>query len=101
MEKESLSSGFIRKIFDISPHLARLPLKRSWIDYDDEADVLYISFDRPQKATNSEMLDNGLLVRYRGKKIVGLTVLDASRQTGKKVKLSSGKVRSGKSNKRN
>ncbi|MDA8273560.1 MAG: DUF2283 domain-containing protein [Deltaproteobacteria bacterium] len=27
-----------------------------WIDYDDEADVLYISFKKPKQATNSEIL---------------------------------------------
>lgn len=25
-----------------------------WIDYDEEADVLYISFRRPQKATDTK-----------------------------------------------
>jgi hypothetical protein len=39
-----------------------------WIDYDDEADVLYISFEKPQQATDSEMLDDGILLRYSGKR---------------------------------
>ncbi len=56
----------------------KLPEKKLWIDYDDKADVLYISFKRPQNAADSEMLDNGILVRYKGKQIVGITVLDAS-----------------------
>ena len=54
------------------------------MDYDDEADVLYISFERPQKATDSRMLDNGLLIRYQGRKIVGITILDASKRSGAK-----------------
>ena len=41
---------------------------------------MYISFERPQRATDSEMLDNGIIVRYRGDKIVGLTILDASKR---------------------
>jgi uncharacterized protein YuzE len=49
-------------------------------DYDAEADVLYISFERPQDATDSEMLEDGILLRYRGKKLVGMTVLEASRR---------------------
>ncbi len=49
-----------------------------WVDYDDEADVLYISFQRPQKATDTEMTDGGILLRYRGEQLVGITVLDAS-----------------------
>ena len=48
------------------------------VDYDQEADVLYISFERPQKATDTEMTDDGLLLRYRHKQLVGLTVFDAS-----------------------
>ena len=48
------------------------------MDYDQEADVLYISLDRPQEATDTEMTDDGILLRYRGKDLVGITVLDAS-----------------------
>jgi uncharacterized protein YuzE len=50
------------------------------IDYDKEADVLYISFKRPQKATDSEMRENGILLRYKGDELVGLTVLEASKR---------------------
>lgn len=60
------------------PYLTRFPTQRFWVDYDEEADVLYISFKRPQKATNSEMTDEGILYRYRDKELVGLTILDVS-----------------------
>jgi len=56
-------------------------MKKVWIDFDEEADVLYISFQRPQRATDSEMLDNGILLRYRQDQLVGVTVLDASTRT--------------------
>ncbi len=59
-------------------HLVRLPVSKMWIDYDEEADVLYLSFRRPQRATDSELRDDGIIVRKRGKQIVGLTILDAS-----------------------
>lgn len=52
--------------------------RQFWVDYDREADVLYISFDRPQNATDSEMTDDGLLLRYRGEQLIGVTILDAS-----------------------
>jgi uncharacterized protein YuzE len=52
-----------------------------WVDYDAEADVLYLSFQRPQKATNTvDKDDDGILVHYRGKEIVGITILDASKR---------------------
>jgi uncharacterized protein YuzE len=30
------------------PFLLKMPSKRMWVDYDEEADVLYISFKKPQ-----------------------------------------------------
>lgn len=70
----------IKDILQIVPGLLKLKAKEFWIDYDEEADVLYISFQRPQRATDTETLDNGILVRYRANKIVGVTVLNASKQ---------------------
>lgn len=60
------------------PLLLDFPARRFWVDYDQEADVLYISFDRPQRATNTELTEAGILFRYRDHKLVGMTVLDAS-----------------------
>jgi uncharacterized protein YuzE len=51
-----------------------------WIDYDEEADVLYLSFQRPQDATNSRMRDDGVLLNYRGRKLVGVTIFEASKR---------------------
>ena len=51
-----------------------------WVDYDREADVLYVSFARPQQATDTDVTDDGLLLRYRENQIVGVTVLDASKR---------------------
>lgn len=73
MKQETATS-----IFRAVPSLVGLPARRYWVDYDEEADVLYISFERPQKVTDTEMTDDGLLLRYRGESLVGVTVLDAS-----------------------
>ncbi len=54
------------------------PASRYWVDYNREADVLYVSFVRPQQATDTDMTDEGFLLRYRDNQIVGVTVLDAS-----------------------
>ncbi len=48
--------------------------------YDHKADALYLSLEKPQRATNSLMRDDGILLRYRGKKLVGVTVLEASKR---------------------
>ena len=65
-------------IFHALPYLLRFPSQRFWVDYDEEADVLYISFQHPQKATDSEMSEEGILLRYRQEKLIGMTILDAS-----------------------
>jgi uncharacterized protein YuzE len=69
----------LQEVRELAPHIIRLPETKMWIDYDKEADVLYISFKRPQQATDSEMLDNGVLLRYRGDELIGITVLEASK----------------------
>ena len=68
----------IARILKAVPQLVRFPAQKMWIDYDEEADVLYLSFQRPQRATDSELREDGIIVRKRGKAIVGLTILDAS-----------------------
>ena len=80
MAKELVIEEVMKEVFQATPHLLKLPEGKMWIDYDEEADVLYISFKRPQKATDSEMLNNGALLRYRDHELVGITVLDASKR---------------------
>jgi len=66
---------------NLAPKITKLIGKeRYMLDYDTEADVLYLSFQRPQKATDSKMLDNGVLLRFRNKQLVGMTILDASKR---------------------
>ncbi len=59
--------------------LALVGQSKLWVDYDKEVDVLYISFDKPQKADNSIHGDDDIIRRIKRGKIVGLTVLNASR----------------------
>jgi len=47
------------------------------LDYDEEGDVLYISFGQPEPADDADVTDQGVIVRLREGKIVGLTVLNA------------------------
>ena len=76
-----MKTAVMAPIFRAAPYLTHFPSKRFWVDYDAEADVLYVSLERPQKATDSEMTDDGILLRYRGQQLVGVTILDASRRT--------------------
>ncbi len=70
----------LKEIYELIPHFIKLPEKKMWLDYDNEADVLYINFKKPQRATDSEMLDNGVLLRYRDTELVGITIMDASKR---------------------
>lgn len=70
----------LKEITGMVSHLIKLPESKMWIDYDKEADVLYVSFKRPQRATDSEMLENGVLLRYKEDELVGITVLEASKR---------------------
>lgn len=82
MAKRAVISKTIEEVSGALPHLIRLPTGRAWIDYDEEADVLYVSLKRPQKATDTEFDEKkGILLRYRDKELVGVTVLDASKRS--------------------
>jgi uncharacterized protein YuzE len=70
----------LKEVGELVSHFIKMPETKMWIDYDKEADVLYISFKRPQRATDSEMLENGILLRYKGEELVGITVLNASKR---------------------
>ncbi len=49
-------------------------LEKLDVDYDEDADVLYISFGPPVPASDSEVLENDLVVRFKGERIIGITV---------------------------
>ena len=75
-----MAKGGALEILESLPHLLRLPSKQMWLDFDEEADVLYVSFERPQGATDTELTDDGVLMRYRGDQLVGMTVLNARKR---------------------
>ena len=80
MGREILEREILAEICRATPHILKFPTTRMWIDYDKGADVLYVSFKRPQRATDSEMLENGIILRYRGDELVGITILEASKR---------------------
>lgn len=59
--------------------LAQYGSSKFVVDYDKEADVLYVNFDYPQKADDAIQGEDGIIRRKKGKKIIGLTILNASR----------------------
>ena len=56
------------------------PQRTMWLSYDTEADTLYINFKKPSYATDSELTDDDVIVRYEGDQVVGYTILHASQR---------------------
>ncbi len=72
------TEDFIGKCMAIASDMVKLPTHHVWLDYDKEADVLYMSFRKPQRATKTIETDEDILIRKDGKEIVGLTIMNAS-----------------------
>ncbi len=53
------------------------------VEYDEKGDALYIAFSPDTVADDSELTDNDVLVRYKGNRIIGLTVLHFSERRKK------------------
>ncbi|MBM2826695.1 MAG: hypothetical protein HW403_759 [Dehalococcoidia bacterium] len=58
----------------------KLTLEQVQMEYDEDADVLYISFGEPEPADDADVTQEGVVIRTRGSKIVGLTVLNAAKR---------------------
>ena len=72
-----MEEKIISKVEKIIPQFVSIA-GQMWIDYDQEADVLYISFAKPQNADNS-IMDGNIIVHRREGNIVGLTIINASK----------------------
>ncbi len=70
----------IQAILQLAPRLLGLPHRRIWSSYDEEADVLYLSFKKRSHADDSELTDDDIIIRYEGGEVVGITVLHASKR---------------------
>ncbi len=80
MAKEVLEKKSLDHLLKAVSHLVRLPKARMRLDYDEDADVLYVHFRDKAISTHSEMKKNGVIFDYRGSTLVGVTILEASRR---------------------
>ena len=72
------TADFVSNCVTVATEMLKLPTQHMWLDYDKQADVLYMSFRKPQRATETIELGDDILIRKDGKDIVGLTILNAS-----------------------
>lgn len=77
MAKENLKQ-IVSVVSDLIPDFLKIGTPQLWLDYDKEADVLYVNFQKPVKATDSTLLENNIIQRERSGKLVGVTILNAS-----------------------
>ena len=70
----------VERMLLLVPQLLEIPHRRIWMTYDEEVDVLYINFEKPSHADDSELTDDDIIVRYKKGQIVGLTILNASKR---------------------
>jgi uncharacterized protein YuzE len=76
--KEILAEKSLNHLLTAAAHLVHLPKSPMRLDYDEEADVVYIHFEEEAGSTHSEMLENGVILDYKGNTLVGITILEAS-----------------------
>ena len=68
-------------VTEIQDYLKLLPKRKEsreglvWMSYDAEADTLYVNYKKPSHATDSELTEDDVIVRYQGEEVVGFTVL--------------------------
>jgi uncharacterized protein YuzE len=78
LETKLKEDKIIQTCLGLSSDIVKLPVKHIWVDYDKEADVLYLSFQKPQRAKKTVETDDDVLIRKDGNTIVGITILNAS-----------------------
>lgn len=70
----------VRDYLPLLTAVRKAPQSYLWSSYDADADVLYINFKKPCHATDSELTDDDVIIRYEGDTVVGLTILHASKR---------------------
>ncbi|MDE3091605.1 MAG: DUF2283 domain-containing protein [Chloroflexota bacterium] len=70
----------VREYLKLMPAVKQLPDHYLWMSYDNEADTLYVNFKKPSYATDSEITDDDVIIRYEGEQVVGFTILHASKR---------------------
>jgi len=55
-----------------------------WFNYDGEADVVYIHFEEHPTSNHSDLREDGVILDYHDERLVGVTILAASRRKARK-----------------
>ena len=70
----------VQEYLKLLPTVKDIPQRSVWLTYDQEADVMYVNFQKPSFATDSELTDDDVIIRFHGDEIIGFTILHASQR---------------------
>ncbi|MFH7242121.1 MAG: DUF2283 domain-containing protein [Spirulina sp.] len=77
----ALTQVNVDNYLNIAKVLQTVEQRPCWMMFDAEADVLYINFQQPAvAATDSEVTDNDVVIRYADDEVIGLTILSVSQR---------------------
>ncbi len=76
-----MDRAIVDEIIRFVPGLTHLPPYVE-LHYDEEADVVYASFEHGAAADDSEMTDDDVLLRYKDGRLIGVTILRARERAG-------------------
>lgn len=60
-----------------------MKMEKIEFEYDEEADVMYISFGEPKEAVTEEIGNIGVRINEKSREIVGLTIIEFMKTFGK------------------
>ena len=67
-EKADMALASVQEYLKILPVVKRSPQGSIWSSYEAEDDVLYVNFRKPSQATDSELTDDDVILRYNAKR---------------------------------
>ncbi len=68
----------LKQLYDVTQDS---PYGKLFVDYDKEADVLYVTFTEDAAIYMSDLTDDDILLEYdKDRRLVGVTILDASQR---------------------
>ena len=77
----ALTQVNVGSYLNIAKALQTIEQRPCWMMFDAEADVLYINFQQPVvAATDSEVTDDDVVIRYADDEVIGLTILSVSQR---------------------
>ena len=76
-----MEQGFINRVLPKLglQHLIKMQKPPLWLSYDREGDALHVIFEEAKKGDKSALDKNDIVVTKRGKKVINMTILNASR----------------------